>query len=103
MEPAKKYAAVAKKLGSEPGVETWSKKGFGSTGLSVGGSIFVMFVRGEYVAKLPKARVDELVASGQGRRFTLGKKTMKEWVVVGPDAKTSWLSVAREAREFVRG
>lgn len=38
-------------------------------GLRIHNKIFTMFPRGKFVAKLPKARVDELVASGKGKRF----------------------------------
>src|SRR5262249_24286321 len=64
--------------------------------------IFAMFGRKQFVAKLPKARVDALVKEGVGKNFDPGHgRLMKEWVVVaegGPD----WLELAKEAYEFVR-
>jgi hypothetical protein len=71
-------------------------------GLKVNGKIFAMFGRKQFVAKLPKARVDALVKEGVGKNFDPGHgRLMKEWVVVaegGPD----WLQLANEAYEFVR-
>ena len=71
-------------------------------GLKVDGRVFAMFGRKQFVTKLPKARVDELVASGVGKHFDPGHgRLMREWVVVaqgGPD----WLELAKEAYEFVK-
>lgn len=78
-------------------------KMFGSTGLKVSGRVFAMVVKGRFVVKLPKARVDELVAAGQGEHFDPGHgKLMKEWVSV-PSGKAPWLELAREAHRFVKG
>src|SRR5262245_40088907 len=73
-----------------------------SFGLKVNGRIFAMFSRGAFVAKLPRARVDELVAAGTGVRFDAGKGTpMKEWISV-PGAKSTWVDLAKEAYRFVK-
>lgn len=78
-------------------------KMFGSVGLKVSGKVFAMVVKGRFVAKLPKARVDELVGAGSGEHFDPGHgKLMKEWVSV-PAGKASWLELAREAHRFVKG
>lgn len=45
---------------------------FGSSGLKVGGKVFAMVVKGKLVVKLPKERVDGLVASGTGEYFDPG-------------------------------
>jgi TfoX/Sxy family transcriptional regulator of competence genes len=45
---------------------------FGSSGLKVGGKVFAMSVKNELVVKLPRERVDELVAAGAGSRFDPG-------------------------------
>ena len=76
---------------------------FASDGLKVNDKIFAMLVRGSLVVKLPKARVDGLVAARQGERFDPGHgRVMKEWVVIPPGAG-DWLALAREARAFVGG
>jgi TfoX/Sxy family transcriptional regulator of competence genes len=78
-------------------------KMFGSVGLEVNGKIFAMVVKGRFVAKLPKSRVDEIVDAGRGEHFDPGHgKLMKEWVSV-PSGKASWLELAREAHRFVKG
>jgi hypothetical protein len=75
---------------------------FGDRGLKVGGKIFAMVTREQLVVKLPRARVDELIAAGQGEPFTSGGRVMKEWLVV-TGARLSWLKLAREACAFVSG
>lgn len=56
---------------------------FGSTGLKVNGKVFAMLVKGRFVAKLPRERMDQLVASGAGASFDPGHgRLMKEWVAL---------------------
>ena len=78
-------------------------KAFGSRGLKVDGKVFAMPSKGRLVVKLPRARVEELVASGKGRRYVLGARTMKEWVAFPDGSPASWRALAREARKFVGG
>ncbi len=57
---------------------------------------------GGLVVKLPRERVDALIATGRGRPFGAGKgRPMKEWVTVTTDAEETWASLAREALQFV--
>jgi len=81
---------------------THGGKGFGSSGLKVDGKLFAMISsRGLFVAKLPRARVDELVRLGKGRPFDPGHgRLMKEWVELDGD-QAAWIGLAREARTFV--
>jgi hypothetical protein len=77
-------------------------RGFGSHALRVDGKIFAMFVRDRLVVKLPKARVDALVDSGEGVRFDANKGTpMKEWLSLDPTSTVDWPALAEEALEFV--
>src|SRR5215831_15883256 len=73
-----------------------------SLGLKVGGKIFAMLVRGHLVVKLPRERVAALVEAGLGEQFDPRRdgRLMKEWVVVAGD-EPPWVSVAREAYDFV--
>jgi hypothetical protein len=100
--PAPEFAAVVKALSRERGV-TFGGKGFGSAALKADGKIFAMqSSRGQFVVKLPKPRVDELVASGTGERFDPGKgKLMKEWLSVSAPQRR-WLALAKEALAFAR-
>jgi hypothetical protein len=79
-------------------------KGFGSSALKVDGKLFaLMSSRGLFVAKLPRERVEELVRLGKGRPFDPGHgRLMKEWLEVD-GGESSWLPLAREARQFVGG
>ena len=61
--------------------------GFGRTALRFQNKIFAMLVRGRLVLKLPAARVDALIASGDGVRFDANKGTpMKEWFSLDPES-----------------
>ena len=73
-----------------------------SSVLSVKGKIFAMLVKGRLVAKLPRHRVEEIVAAGFGRPFEPGPgRVMKEWVSVD-EGGPAWLELAREAHRFVK-
>jgi TfoX/Sxy family transcriptional regulator of competence genes len=80
-----------------------SGKMMASVGLKVNGKIFAMMSRGRIVAKLPKARVDELVASGAGECFDPRRdgRRMKEWIELHGD-EPSWTKLAAEAYRFVK-
>jgi hypothetical protein len=71
--------------------------------LNIDGKIFAMYVKGNLVVKLPRSRVDQMVAAGAGRPFDPGHgRLMKEWLTVTGGAGT-WIALAREARAFVGG
>lgn len=95
-----RFALVADAFAGDKNV-TFGKL-MASYGLKVNGKIFAMFARGRFVAKLPKIRVDELVAGGEGDRFDPGHgRLMKEWVSL-VSGKQNWVELAREAYEFVK-
>ena len=83
--------------------EVSSGRMFASYGLKAKGKFFAFAKDGAMVAKLPKARVDELVAAGRGDIFTRGDRgvPMKEWIVLVPGS--DWVALAQEARRFVAG
>jgi TfoX/Sxy family transcriptional regulator of competence genes len=94
------FRRVADAFADDPAV-TYGKM-MASPGLKVNGKIFAMLTRGRFVAKLPRSRVDALVASGAGERFDPGHgRIMKEWIVVA-SGEEAWLELAREAYRFVR-
>lgn len=78
-------------------------RGFGSSGLKVHGKIFVMLSGGKLVLKLPKQRVDALLAASAGERFDPRRdgRLMKEWIVIEATSLEEWLSLAKEAMAFV--
>ena len=110
--PAKKAPAPAKKapappawqdvldtLGGNPGI---TRKGmFGADGLGLAGKYFAMTWKGALVAKLPRDRVDALVAAGHGVHFDPGMgRPMREWIQVAPGAY-DWVALSEEALAFV--
>jgi hypothetical protein len=81
-----------------------ARKGFGSGALKVNGKIFAMIAaHGEFVVKISKARVDELVNDGVGKRFEPGPgRVMKEWLALKRHPEL-WVELANEAYRFVGG
>lgn len=106
--PEARFAAVVASLAGQPGVTPpadglGSPRRFGAAGLKVRGRVFAMLVRERLVVKLPKARVDALVATGDGERYDPRRdgRLMQEWLVVAPEAVISWQDLATEALAFV--
>jgi len=97
------FADVIAALGTRDGVTLGSgKRGFGSDALQVGGKIFAMARHGGLVLKLPRARVAELLAAGEGQPFDAGKgRPMKEWIVLDAAIAARWPALAAEALAFV--
>ena len=102
-DPARRFELLVEELLETPGVEPPRPGGgFGSSAVRVHKRIFVMLVRGRLVVKLPRARVDALVADHEGVRFDANKGTpMKEWLSLDPGSTLPWLPLAREALEYV--
>jgi TfoX/Sxy family transcriptional regulator of competence genes len=80
-----------------------SKNTFGSSGLKVHNKIFAMLVKDRLVIKLPKSRVNALIASGKGMRFDPRHdgRLMKEWITIELTSGENWISLAKEAMKFV--
>jgi len=98
-----RFVAIVAALRKKAGV-TVGGKGFGSSGLKYRGRLFAMVSsKGQFVAKLPRERVDELVRLGQGEYFDPGHgRKMKEWVAMSGHA-SEWMAIAREAYDHARG
>jgi hypothetical protein len=103
LQAEERFERLAGRFLADPAVSQGT--GFGSSaGLRVGKKIFAMLGREhELIVKLPKERVDELVASGAGARFEPRRdgRLMKEWVTV-PAGQGDWERLVSEAFEFVR-
>lgn len=56
---------------------------------------------GDLVVKLPRERVDELIASGDGLAFAPAKKVFREWVQVPARDEALWKGLLTEGVEFV--
>lgn len=100
--PEERYAALVEALRDTPGVTAPARavkpgKKFGDTGLKTGGKIFAMLSQGRLVVKLPRHRIDALVAAGSRERFDPGHgRVMKEWLSLDPAAEEEWLPLARK-------
>lgn len=108
LAPAERFSALVEALATDPDVTTpdedgRTRRGFGSSELKVHGRIFAMLTHDRLVVKLPRARVDALVATGDGERYDPRRdgRLMKEWLSVAPSSQLDWLDLAREALAFV--
>jgi hypothetical protein len=99
MTPQARFDEVVDELAGLPGVTPPQPgSGFGSHALRVHNKIFAMLVRDRLVVKLPMARVDALVAAGDGVRFDANKATpMTLWLSLAPESPLTWPALAREA------
>ncbi|HEX4575325.1 MAG TPA: hypothetical protein VH158_09350 [Gemmatimonadales bacterium] len=98
------YAHVVKAFANERQVAQEQRQGFGSGALKVKGKIFaLMSSQGQFVVKLPKPRVDELVSDRTGVRWDPGHgRIMQEWIAVRA-GRANWVALAKEACAFVGG
>jgi hypothetical protein len=100
MTASEMYAGVINALKGE--AEIGEGRGFGASAIKVNGRIFAMLNAERLVIKLPRTRVQELIVNGVGEPFdTGGGRVMKEWVALKPSSEAGWLTLAREARDFV--
>jgi hypothetical protein len=76
---------------------------FGASGLQTHGKNFALLSQGRLVLKLPRERVDALVAAGDGERWDPRRdgRQMKEWVSLASTYAGDWLPLAQEALVFV--
>ena len=100
-----RYEDLIDQLVGLPGVTPpQGGRGFGRSAVRFNGKIFVMFVRGRLVLKLPEDRVSALVDGGHGVWFDANKGTpMREWLSLDPDSDHAWLPLANEALAFAGG
>lgn len=107
--PDERYAAIVEAFRGHPGVShasdgPYPAKGFGSSALKVRGKIFALLSsQGRFVVKLPRRRVDALIAAGEGERYDPRRdgRLMKGWIALEGMSEERELSLAREAMEFV--
>lgn len=108
LSPADRFQALVEEFAGAPDVtppadDPTAKQGFGSSALKVKGKIFAMLAGDRLVVKLPKTRVVALVAAEGGERFDPRRdgRVMKEWLVVAPGREEDWLTLARDAMNYV--
>ena len=106
-KPYDRYAGLVAKMLLEPGITFGAdgvspRRAFGADALKVGGRIFAMQGRGRLVVKLPRGRVDALVAAGDGERFDPGHgRLMREWFALDLGSDQDWDALANEALIYV--
>jgi hypothetical protein len=104
MADAKLIATLSTLLGSLPGV---TEKQFPNhTSFFTGKNVFVFTSRtsNRVVLKLPKERIAVLLQRPDITLLTMGKRTMKEWIVIEHDKPADYkkhLALFKEARTFV--
>ena len=71
--------------------------------LRIDGQFFGSFDRrtGDLLAKLPAARVDELVDAGRAHPFAPAGRRFREWAAISPTRQRSWPALLEEALTFV--
>jgi hypothetical protein len=89
VDPAERFAAMVAVTAGDPDVQPPGSDGgrrFGSEALRLRGSIVAMLVQGRVVLKLPRERVQALIAAGDGAPFDNGRgRPMREWVALTGD------------------
>jgi hypothetical protein len=105
VDPAERFAAMVAATAGDPDVQPPGSAGgrrFGSDALRLGGSILAMLVQGRVVLKLPRERVDALIAAGDGAPFDNGRgRPMREWVTLTGDPAED-TGLLQEAVELAR-
>ena len=57
---------------------------------------------GDLIVKLPRHRVQQLVAAGTGKPFAPAGRTFREWVVIADLEPARWVKLIDEARAFAQ-
>jgi hypothetical protein len=75
----------------------------GLPSLRVQGKFFAAFDRasGDLLIKVPAARVDQLIAAGEGGAVAPAGRRFREWASIPPEAVDDWPGYLEEARAFV--
>jgi hypothetical protein len=103
-----RFTKIVRALASLPGVTPPADPSaaghrFGASGLKINGKLFALISsKRQFVVKLPRERVTELVRARVGKPFDPGHgRLMKEWLALGKAGDTRWLALAKEAMAFV--
>lgn len=95
------YAEVKAHFNDDPEVEVL--KGRGAQGMKLGGKMFVMFMKGDLVVKLPEQRVKEVIEIGDGLPFDPGTgKPMKNRVLIPASKRDIWIKYCEESKQHAK-
>ncbi len=105
MTPEDRFDALVAEVSHVDGVSRPAGgRRFGAQAVRRYGRIVAMLSDGCLVVKLPRPRVDDLVAAGAGVRFDAHRGTpMKEWFVLAPESSMAWPALTREAIAYAGG
>lgn len=94
------FWALAERLLAEPPVNRGTMMGFPC--LRFDGRFFASIDRDskDLVVKLPAARVEGLIASGQGTVFAPNHRVFREWVAVPVPDRDLWAALLDEAMAY---
>lgn len=97
------FWALADDLIAEGRVEEGTMMGHHCLRSTQGGGFVATVERssGDLVAKLPRARVAELIDSGIGAPFAPAGRVFREWVAVSADHVDRWEALVTESIDFV--
>lgn len=97
------FRALADDLIAEARVEEGTMMGHHCLRSTEGGGFVATVERssGSLVAKLPAARVEELIESGIGVQFAPAGRVFREWVAVSADQVDRWEALIGESIDFV--
>lgn len=96
-----RYAKIKDHFENQEGVTV--NAGSGAQGIKANSVMFAMFFKGDLLLRLPPARVQELVALGDGRPYDPGTGPMKDCVLVPYDKQSLWIPLAEESLDYVTG
>lgn len=78
-------------------------KGRGAQGIKLGGKLFVMFMKGNLIVKLPEHRVNEVIDTGDGEPFDPGTgKPMKNRVLIPARNSDMWIKYSIESKKHAK-
>jgi hypothetical protein len=99
MTPADRFDDLVAALSGIDGVSPPAGgRRLGAQALRRDGRIVALLAGDRLAVKLPRARVDELVAAGAGSRFDAGRgRPLAEWFVLAADSAIAWRALAGEA------
>jgi hypothetical protein len=96
-----RQATAARLAGRLPGLEVNWKFGHASFETD-DGKVFCFINRdGDLAMKLPAGRIELLVSEGHAVPLRMGKRTMREWVVVPVSESSETLQLLKSARVWV--
>jgi hypothetical protein len=102
-QPTDFFWEVSAAVLTRSGVATGTMMGFPC--LRVSGAFFASCDHrsGDLIVKLPKHRVEQLIAAGAGKPFAPAGRTFREWVLIGDRDQARWAELIDEARAFAGG